>query len=750
MKRPLAAAGITCLAVQLLAVSAGAAVSVVLLCLAVPGIIASFILLSREHRRMILPVLISCALISGIYAVYDAAVLRPAQMIAGKTVLISGTLVSKPYFEYDRCYYLVDTDFVNTSAPQKMRIRVSGPEAADAYAGDGFSATVVISQPQDEGFSSRSGRMARGIVLTAYMEYGSEPTITKNHRGLKYRIELLRDEIIKRTDSLLSPELSGLLRGMLLGDKSGLSDSMQAEFRMCGLSHLLAVSGLHMAMIVFAASSLLRNLGVPYRPLSAVVLVVVWFYVALTGFSYSVLRAGIMTSMVLTGRIVKREADLLNSLGTALFAICLFRPYAAADVGFLLSFSSTLGLILFSSPIKYRINRLLGKRLGKYAVLLRGTVSTVVTSFIASVCTLPIIMLYFGECSIIAPLANLLCVWLSTVFMVSGAVAVILSFVPFVGLFLSHVLIALTWVCGRLLVYIARLLAGLPHASVNINFSFAPVFLIGTAVMLVLWYFLFGRGENRARSFAFCVSIIAAVFLISAVTERMMSANDRYIKLYSVGDGLAAAAVNGNSCVLVGSGGDDYELWNAAYDLQDRNLSGADAMFYTEDSKAGSAYLRKLVQINAPERIFMLPLSDSTDEAAFAVEDYAGKLCEITDSAFEAEHGRLTAEVFTDSGGFNWTYIENGKMSILFCPKGGDCAELPDDMKNPDCAVVRSAENANVQQLSAGAFIVSSDEAGCGSAEALLRYKGAENVYGTGTEDIVISEYGAGLRIGDR
>ena len=97
MKRPLAAAGITCLAVQLLAVSAGAVVSVVLLCLAVLGIIASFILLSDEHRRMILPVLVSCALISGIYAVYDAAVLRPAQMIAGKTVVVRGTLVSEPY-----------------------------------------------------------------------------------------------------------------------------------------------------------------------------------------------------------------------------------------------------------------------------------------------------------------------------------------------------------------------------------------------------------------------------------------------------------------------------------------------------------------------------------------------------------------------------------------------------------------------------------------------------------------------------
>ncbi len=752
MKRPLAAAGITCLAVQLLVLSTGLTVSVILLCLAVVGIISSFLILSNEHRRRILPVLVSVVLASGVFTVYEAVLVRPAQRLAGQEIFIEGTIAVQPYEEYDRCYYIIDTDYVSVgSAPQRMRVRISSSYLAEADVTDRFSSEVTISQPNGkERFSGTMNRLSRGIVLTGYLKSGCEPDISLGSHGFKYKLEMARKSMLKRIDLLLPNELSGLLKGILLGNKRDIDEQIISDFRVCGLSHLLAVSGLHMAVIVFALSAMLRNFGLRYRAVAAVTLAVLWLYIALTGFSYSVMRAGIMTSMLLVGRLVKREADSLNSLGAALLIICCWRPYAAADVGLLMSASATLGLIVISPRVNNRINKFSSKVKGIKGEIVKGILHSLTTTVIASLSTLPVVMLYLGECSLIAPAANLLCVQASTIFMLSGAVAVLISYVPFIGMFLARIIIALTWFFGRLILLITHCLAALPKVHVNINFSFAGVFLAGAAVILLLWYVLYGRGKNRRRSLIYCLCMLVAFFFISATAERIIFANDCFVKIYSVGEGITIALNNGKSSAIIGTGGDEYDSKLMTYDLMDSNRTNAEAVFYADDTDYYSSNIGDFIKTNSPKRIFMPPLSDVNDSMAYAVSDYVGALYNVSGASFKTNYGELSVEVFSDENGQNWFYAQTGEISVLICPEGGDCSLLPQKMTYPDCAVVRSDNIVNIHRLSAGAFIVSADVESCGDSVALLRYKGAENVYSTENGDLVISEYSSGIRIGDR
>ena len=142
---------------------------------------------------------------------------------------------------------------------------------------------------------------------------------------------------------------AGLAVGVLLGDKSGISEAIKEDFRTDGVSHLLAVSGLHMAAVCQLLLFFFRKiLHFPEKLCFLFSMVGIIAFMAITGFAPSVMRSGIMYLIYLAGLIVSRQADSLNSLGAAVFLMCLVNPYAAADIGLLLSFSATAALILFS------------------------------------------------------------------------------------------------------------------------------------------------------------------------------------------------------------------------------------------------------------------------------------------------------------------------------------------------------------------------------------------------------------------
>lgn len=143
------------------------------------------------------------------------------------------------------------------------------------------------------------------------------------------------------------PNESEWMKALLLGDRSDITQEMTEDYTKLGIIHVLAISGLHMTIIVEGMRRGLRLLGITRESVLLLTLLFIPFYVLITGMSPSVIRSGMMASISLLGVYLHRPRDGLNILGAALFIMLLVNPYQLWNVGFQLSFLVTWAILLF-------------------------------------------------------------------------------------------------------------------------------------------------------------------------------------------------------------------------------------------------------------------------------------------------------------------------------------------------------------------------------------------------------------------
>lgn len=201
--------------------------------------------------------------------------------------------------------------------------------------------------------------------------------------------------------SLPEPE-SSFAAGLLIGSKRGLSDTLITQMQNSGTSHLVAISGYNITIIIIALMSVLAFLG--RKTAFSLSLLVTITFVVLTGASASVVRGAIVGLLAIFAKLIDRRANNTNLLLLAAVLILIFNPLMLLyDFGFLLSFSAFAGLIYFSPILSYLFNKDKWlKKLPEFASNpLRETLS-------AQAMSLPLLLLAFGKFSVIAPLANVL------------------------------------------------------------------------------------------------------------------------------------------------------------------------------------------------------------------------------------------------------------------------------------------------------------------------------------------------------
>ena len=320
-------------------------------------------------------------------------------------------------------------------------------------------------------------------------------------------------------------ERSGLLSALLLGDKSGIDADTELAFRKCGVSHLTVVSGLHVVTVTMFLFEIMRRFT--KKPPVIPALILVWLLAALTAFSPSAVRAAIMLSIVLCATYFGREGDGLNSLGAAVFAMCLFSPSVVRDVGFLLSVSATAGLLVIAPRIRRRMAEKMKaeERSRPVRGLIYGFSEIIAQSVAAWLATLPVTVLFFGSVSLISPLANLLTLTPAALTLVLALPAATL---PWIGVFFLRI----AGVGAGWLIWITKALASLPFSYSYVAYPFFAV----AALAAVAAYIAFKRGRIRALT---AVSLALAVtlcgFCVNAYEE------EKYVRVDSVYAGVGQA-----------------------------------------------------------------------------------------------------------------------------------------------------------------------------------------------------------------
>ncbi len=251
---------------------------------------------------------------------------------------------------------------------------------------------------------------------------------------------------------------SSLMEGLLYGSKSGLPPEIIDDFNKTGVSHIIAVSGFNITIIVTALMFVLIRLGLWRQQAYFAVVSFVIIFVIFTGATASVVRAGIMGLLVLTAQYIGRLSRIGNVLVFTAAAMMLVNPYVLVwDAGFQLSFLATMGLVYISPVLSTvipnareeslsghnsnrtieQLNNKNGKPWlrGRFFALLRMTAEMIREPFLqtlsAIIATLPLILYQFGRLSLVAPLVNILILWTVPLLMLVGFVAIVLGFIFF-------------------------------------------------------------------------------------------------------------------------------------------------------------------------------------------------------------------------------------------------------------------------------------------------------------------------------
>ena len=319
------------------------------------------------------------------------------------------------------------------------------------------SGKLSVPEPQPE-FEYAKYLLSQKI--DAVMSRGRVESATSDETPLFIRFSPLkilvpvRDWFEGRIRRVLPEPEASLLDGLLIGSTSGLSKEITEEFRRAGLSHIVAVSGTNVTIILAVVSSCLFFLPIKKRFFPMLFATI--GFVLLTGASAAVVRAGLMGILGLLALQAERQTmPRLSILWTA-FAMTLSNPFALwYDPGFQLSFLAIFGISELGKPLM---------RVLRFAPETLGIRESIATTLAAQIATLPISIFVFRQWSAIAPFSNLLIAPLIPIAMLCGFLSTMLGvlFLPF-GLLFGYP----TWAILRLMLAIAHTSASIPGASLT-------------------------------------------------------------------------------------------------------------------------------------------------------------------------------------------------------------------------------------------------------------------------------------------
>ena len=402
----------------------------------------------------------------------------------------------------------------------------------------------------------------------------------------------IQDEINKQFHG----ETAGIVKALLTADRSGISYETTNSMSVTGISHTIAVSGMHVSILLSVVAMLC---GYQPRLTALLGIPVITIFVMITGATPSVCRAAVMQSLLLCAPIAKRERDDITSLACAALLLLIQNPWCIANVSFQLSFAAVAGLVLFADRLNERLLAL-SKKPGKLARTLAGSISATIG---ATVLTIPLTMKYFDIVSVIAPLVNILVLWAITGIFVLGLMSCLIgSVVP-----------AIPWIAECLcdyVLFVSKLGAKFPYAAA---FGHNRPLMIWAAMQYILIATAVYWKKFPVR-FAVCVSALIFTGCIGSNHYNFYREPWQFTAL-DVGQGQCLVLRNGDYITMIDCGGEDCE-WAGEYAARYFHSAGIthiDAVIIThfdEDHFGGLEQFTNRIRV---DRVYLPDIADDNE-----------------------------------------------------------------------------------------------------------------------------------------
>lgn len=555
MTRPLALTGFTLFLVLAFLCDKNIKVAVILLSVLAAAFAVS--LAVRSIRRLGVFTASFAAGIVGCVLFIAAMQLEylPATAYSGRTCDITAVLTDGEYYRNGR-YYCNARVVLADGQPADFKIRISSKAALGLEPYDRVTGSYTMyTIGGDEGVNV-GGNRANGIYVGGYsLEEIVCETVPSDEKPAGYRIYKFREAVKSKVYGIFPNETGALIIALLIGDTSGLSSLTLAQLRSIGISHIVSVSGLHLSVWALFLMKMAGNSHRGKKWAAAASILFVFAFAALTGFTYSVVRSAIMCVIMLVGVIVSREKDSVNSLGAAALLILVFRPFAAGDISFQLSFLSTLGIIMGFRRYAARLSEMTGRiKVHSLSAAVRYAGLSVLTTVCACVFTLPVALRVWDSLNLISVVANLLVVLAATVCMVCAGLTVLISFIPLVG-GIGAVPACVAGLSARYMLAVTRLLSRTKLLTVYFDTDLAAVWLAGALMIIAVGILVSLRGKKVFNlTAALCAVSFAAMVAASAIESGITR-----IVTADVGNGTAVMVRSEGCCALIGCGGDEFD-----------------------------------------------------------------------------------------------------------------------------------------------------------------------------------------------
>ena len=479
--RPFALVGfsftLTFLALNLFADSAGvisiSAVACLIICL----------FAKRLEGRGKIAVSLLCVICACMwFSLHNTFVYKAALSYAGSNTQVTARIISLPERSEKGWFYTLESSEIGGEAAE-YKISLFSRELLDAEPYDEISFRAELYSIEDS--QSESYYKPKGVYLQCF--WHSKIEVAKaEEKPLGYYLLKAGEYAVQRLGGVMQGEAADLAVAMLTGDKGGLSAETVENFKRSGLSHTMAVSGLHMSIIVMGLYKALMLFCRRIRWLPGIICALVSFgYCGVTGFSMSAVRSCLMIAVMLLGSSFFRRSDSLNSLGLAALLITLVNPFAVLDWSFMLSFSATLGIVLCSKYINYisagAAEKIKIKMLRYFA---RTAVTAALISLAVTVFCLPVTLFFVGGVSLVFLPANLLTLYAVPIALVSA-----IFVLPPYGVLSGFAAEICSAVCGFIL-KITRWLASFDFAYVSTDYTVVKITFIAVLAVVVLERFV--------------------------------------------------------------------------------------------------------------------------------------------------------------------------------------------------------------------------------------------------------------------
>ena len=516
-----------------------------------------------------------------------------------------GVVTEEIYFSDGYGIYEIKTQSVNDAPLTKYRVYLTINGADTNFTpGDRISFEATVN-PCDSGDQLSTYSKARGI--SANLSATSVPTVTGHgNPPLEYRLAVLRASFTSYCTTLLGDDAGGLLSALLVGDKELLPGNILTDFRRIGVSHVLALSGMHLAIITAALEKLLTALRINRKARSAIMIVCIIGYMAIVGFPSSVVRAGIMLIIAELLFLVGALPDRITSLFVALAVILAVKPYAIYDIALWLSFGATLGIIVAAGFAPER-------RGGTGTRILRFIVTSLIATFFAVALTFAIICVTFKSISLATPLTSPLFSLVAEIYMYLGGAALIF------GKIIPPLVWLVRWLYSGIL-SCAALISGIPGIYVSCDFIVVSIlcFIFTTALIIFLVCKI-----KRRKIYATALSLFLVMTLtVSAVLTRSVTLNSSVIYERSGSEERITLKSSGEAMVIDLSPRRKSQAYSIANILSEERIPDLDSYFLTTYSTALPDYFDTLFrQIKVRNVYLPLPENESEEDILFKISE---------------------------------------------------------------------------------------------------------------------------------